>query len=198
MIRRQLIIAGSAVLGGTLVPPLMAKTAPKAPVGSDLSDNDSGAILPIEIRQRRPALIRSIQVAHCWPAQVVDPRRPSLYFDLVVEDAEDWAQSIAFWSVVRRGSSTLTASRVRMNFPTGATLGARTLQRRHDPRFDAIIERVWAARIPNATTFVLAGERSGTGTPPQALDLRYEPRTRALKMADGSPRDFDAVLVETD
>jgi hypothetical protein len=56
---------------------------------------------------------------------------------------------------------------------------------------------VFNARVPNGSLMVLATARQRTGRPPQLADLRYDASKELLYMADGSPRDFDALLLRT-
>ncbi len=103
------------------------------------------------------------------------------------EDGETFVQHA--WQLRRDGSGMVSAgSPLRMRLPVGpvrlvATIDGRPLAGRHE----AVLES-------DAVT-VLASPRTATGKPPRRSELLWEPATRALSLRDGSPRDFDAVVL---
>lgn len=151
------------------------------------------ALLPIEVNQRATgAPITELQVVRYLPSET----RSGLTrwdFDLQVFDQANLPQWVYAWQLRRSPSGlTMPSNGVKMRFPQGARLDmASTVM------LASGIAEVFNASVPNGALMVLVTARQRTGSPPQLIDLRYDAGKGDLYLADGSPRDFDALLLRT-
>ncbi len=151
------------------------------------------ALLPIEIDQRATgAPITQLQVARYWPSET-SSGVARWDFDLQVFDQADLPQWVYAWQLRRSASGLVMPSNgVKMRFPQGARLGMASTV-----KLAAGKTEVFNASVPNGALMVLVTARQATGSPPSLADLRYDPAKKDLYLADGSPRDFDALLLRT-
>lgn len=197
MNRRQVLVAGGlaavsalasakgelgpvAIGGGAVVPAGGAVAVPCA-------------LLPIEYTQRATgAPIGQLQIAKYWANQTTSTL--ALWnFDLQVYDNQSLPQWVYAWQLRRSASGmSMPSNGVRMRFPTGAQLDMTATVRARTGT-----AQVFSAKVPNGALMVLATARTTTGRPPEMMDLRYDPARTSLYMTDGSPRDFDALLLRT-
>jgi hypothetical protein len=174
---------GSGVMtGGVTEPPTPAPAA--APVS---------ALLPIEVNQRASgAPITELRISRYWPSET-SSGLARWDFDLQVFDQANLPQWVYAWQLRRSASGlTMPSNGVKMRFPQGARLDMASTVMLAAGKTD-----VFNARVPNGSLMVLATARQRTGRPPQLADLRYDASKELLYMADGSPRDFDALLLRT-
>ncbi len=134
----------------------------------------------------------SFRIGKFWPNELAsDIAR--MNFDIQVFDAANLPRWIYAWQLQRSASGrALPSSSLRMNFEFGTELALMV----------TIAERsgktsVFNAGLPCNAQMILATARQRTGLPPQLADVRYAAATESLYMADGSPRDFEALLLET-
>jgi hypothetical protein len=194
MNRRQVLIAGglaafsSVASGKTDLRPLGGGGTP-TPVGTSAAC----ALIPIEYSQRQTsAPIGEMRVARYWPAQ--SSSRLALWnLDLQVYDQANIPQWVYAWQLRRSASGiAIPGNNLRMLFPTGARIDMMLTVRSVDG-----IAQVFNARVPSGVLAVLATARQGSGRLPELTELRYDASKMDLYLADGSPRDFDALLIQT-
>jgi len=114
-------------------------------------------------------------------------------FDLLVEDNGGIWRTIYAWQLRRSTSGSVTAANsMRMRFPQGAAIGLSTNVQSLSGQGG-----VFTTRIYNGALSLLVTARQRTGKPPELMDLRYDPSRREVSMANGSPRDFESLLLQT-
>lgn len=150
------------------------------------------ALLPIDVSQRVVgAPISELRILKFLPGETATGVN-RMDLDLTVPDAAYLPRTIYAWQLRRASNGApYSSNQVRMRFPLGtqATLTATVRT--------ATGTRVFDASLPNGSLMVLTTARSSTGAPPALLDLRYQPGKSLLTLADGSPRDFDALILQT-
>lgn len=190
MKRRQLLIAAGLAAGSPAYAGSEITTGRGlVPLGGTPGNC---ALLPIEVNQRvTGAPISEIRILKFLPGEVATGVQ-HMDLDLTVADASNLPRSIYAWQLRRSGSSAPSASnQVRMRFPLGTPLALTATVR------TATGTRVFDASLPNGSLMVLTTARRSTNAPPALLDLRYQPAKSLLTLADGSPRDFDALILQT-
>lgn len=150
------------------------------------------ALLPIEISQRvTGAPVSEIRILKFLPGETSTGVN-HMDLDLIIPDAANLPRTIYAWQLRRSASGAPQASnQVRMRFPLGTTLAMTATVRTQTGT------RVFDASLPNGSLMVLTTARRSTGAPPALLDLRYQPAKSLLTLADGSPRDFEALILQT-
>jgi hypothetical protein len=171
----------AGIAGGDVRPPAQAPAAPAC------------ALLPIEVTQRATsAPITELRIIRYWPSET-SSGLARWDFDLQVFDQSGLPQWVYAWQLRRSASGlTMPSQGVRMRFPQGARLDMASTV-----KLAAGKAEVFNASVPNGSLMVLATARQRTGHPPQLGDLRYDAGRALLYLADGSPRDFDALLLRT-
>lgn len=200
MNRREVLVAASAgVLAVSCGGRVLARGGSHGPVdgpGLSLAPNSGQcAFLPIEWHTRAdPGETMAVHLRHFWADQTASPARLSRWdVDFTLVDDAGVSRIIHAWQLRRQGQGPdLAASPLRMVFPGGVVLSARTLSQRGG----GTAPLGWSQVLPSPGLVVLASARSSTAAPPQLQELRYIAKDRELALANGTPRDFDALLVE--
>ena len=156
------------------------------------------ALLPISVSQRATgAAITELRVEKFLPAQMDAALLARWDLDLAVLSDSGIANTIYAWQLRRTLSGlSMPANSLRMRFPSGARVGAMSSVLRRVPG-SVSQTAYWSAPLPNGSLMVLTTARSSTLAPPTMADLRFDAASRELYLADGSKRDFDALLIET-
>jgi hypothetical protein len=195
MKRRQMLVAGglaavsTVAFGGETVTSTIAKAALAAGAGAPAC-----VLLPIEVSQRATgAPISLLQISKFWAGEAATGVA-RWDFDLRVYDAAGLPQAVFAWQLRRHGANgaAMASSGVRMRFPEGVRLDLAATVLGTTGK-----AQVFDAGMPSGSLMVLATTRRLTGRPPALTDLRYNPVGMQLTMADGSRRDFDALLLRT-
>lgn len=151
------------------------------------------ALLPIEVDLAAAgAPISQLQVLKFWPSEVATTLA-RWDFDLQVFDQFNLPQWVYAWQLRRSASGlAMPSNGVKMCFPLGARMDLSATVLARSGR-----AQVFNASVPGASLMVLATARQLSGSPPELSDLRYDAAKSLLYMADGSRRDFDALLLRT-
>ena len=193
MNRRQVLVAGG--LAAFSVVAKAKDPIPAVPTGAGSTSSgpvaEPCALLPIEAG-RRGNRAQSLRIGQYWRSEV-DNGIARMNFDFQVYDEAGLPRWIYAWQVVRSLTGlTLPSSGLHMSFEFGTPLNLTvTIAERSGKT------RVYNAAMPGRALMVLATARQRTGLPPQLADLRYVASSASLFLADGSPRDFDALLLQT-
>lgn len=191
MKRRQILVAGGLAVAGGFALAQSRQTSRGTDAGGVVSA--AGALLPISVNARVVgAPIAELQVQRFLPAEA----KTSLVrwdFDLELVDESSLVRTIYAWQLKRtRDGRTSSGSSLRLRFPQGARLAiASTIHGQSGQ------SQVYSATLPSSTYMVLVTPRASTGLPPALADLRFDAGKQRLSLADGSPRDFDALLLLT-
>lgn len=191
MNRRQLICATAGVA-------VVLKSGVGIAAGDRVTTSPTCALLPISVSQRaQGAAISQLRVEKFLPAQMDAAVLARWDFNLVVMSDSGIAKMIYAWQLRRSASGlSMPANSLRMRFPTGTRIAAMSAVQRRLPGRVAQTSN-WAESLPNGTLMVLTTSRSSTSAPPTMADLRFDATLREIYLADGSRRDFDALLIET-
>lgn len=197
MNRRSLIGAGGAIVVAGLSRPAGA-TFSKGSITAAPMSQESSAFIPIEVRQRSNGPVSAIHIRKFWADQTQsDSRLKTWSIDLSMPDSSGITRVILAWHLSRSAHQCMTGNPVKMQFPLGARAHVAVNSIRGIGEKYASTRSAWSEQVPSGSLVVLASARSSSGRPPQLMDLRYFPGERDLRLADGSPRDFDALLIET-
>ena len=194
MNRRQVLVAGGFAAVSAVA---MAKDpVPVIPGGYGGSPSTGAvaepcALLPIEAG-RRGNPVYSLRIGQFWPSETASGLA-RMSFDFQVFDEANLPRWVYAWQLDRRASGlALPSSGLRMNFEFGTRLDLMVTITGRSGKI-----RNFNAGLPGRSMMVLATERQYTGLPPRLADLRYVAGSESLYLADGSPRDFDAMLLHT-
>lgn len=197
MNRRSVIGAGGAIAFAGLSRPAGA-TFSKRTISAAPTFQESSAFIPIEVRTHANAPISAIHIRKFWPDETPsDNRLKTWSVDLSLPDSGGITRVIMAWHLSRSAHQCMTGNPVKMQFPLGARAHVAVSSVRGLGEKSASNQSAWSEQVPGGSLVVLASARSSSGRPPQLMDLRYFPSERDLRLADGSPRDFDALLIET-
>jgi hypothetical protein len=192
MKRRQLLVAGGLAVGypafgGNEL--IGGQRGALVPLGASPGNC---ALLPIEVSQRVVgAPVSELRILRFLPGETATGVQ-RIDLDLTLPDQYSLPRTIYAWQLRRSTSGAAYASnQVRMRFPLGTSLALTATVR------TASGTRVFDASMPSGSLMVLTTARKTTGAPPALLDLRYDPRKGLLMLADGTPRDFDALILQT-
>lgn len=151
------------------------------------------ALLPIEFDA--PLVgnpIKELQIVKYWASETAS-RLARWDLDLQVYDQFNLPQWVYAWQLRRSVSGhTMPANGIRMRFPLTARIDMTTTVKEASGSTG-----VFSVSVPNSTLMVLATARQSTARPPAISDLRFDPNKGRLYPADGSLRDFDALLLRT-
>lgn len=148
-------------------------------------------MLPI-LAHRPGSPITDFRIGKFWPSELAGGI-VRVNFDIQVFDAANLPRWIYAWQLQRSVSGlALPSSGLRMNFETGTQIDLQVTVAERSGK-----TRVFNASLPSHAQLVLATARQRTGSPPRLSDLRYVAESGSLYLADGSPRDFEALLLET-
>lgn len=190
MKRRQALIAGGLALGG--VAAISGASATAALFGHSF-ERDACALVPLANEGGvASASVSELQILGFLPAEVASSVR-RIDFDVDVADDDGTLRTIYAWQARRAASgATSCGSRMRMRFAGGTLIQASATV------VDAQgTERMFAGTLPVGHLLALATARRSTGAPPRLQDLWFDPVLSMLRLLDGSPRDFDALLLRT-
>ncbi|HWS25545.1 MAG TPA: hypothetical protein VN259_03130 [Xanthomonadales bacterium] len=149
------------------------------------------ALLPVSRATASAASTSRVQMTRFFP-NVVGGRSQLAYFtvDLRLQDEKGLSRTVYAWQMRRRPVAQSHASGFRMQFEADYAEVVATI--RPDGSRAPI---TWAGPVPRGTDSILVTPRLSTGRAPNAIDLRFDVDRQELSMADGSLRDFDAVLL---
>ncbi len=197
MNRRSVLGAGGALAVVGFSQPAGA-TFTSGPTRGTSTPREFSAFIPIEVRQRTNGPISAIHIRKFWPDETQsDNRLKSWTVDLSIPDDRGVTRTILAWHLSRTAQRCMTGNSIKMQFPEGAHAHVAISCVRGVGKESVTTQSAWSDLVPGASLLVLASARSSTGRPPQLMDLRYFPGEKDLRLADGSPRDFDALLIET-
>lgn len=192
MKRRELLVSGAAVTAAIGLG-WQSIGYSGFVAGSGPASGSGCALLPIEVRDPEMGS-RSVElrISRFFPDQTGGSiARWNL--DLLLADANNQLRTVYAWQLQRAHNGLVSAGPgLRMRFPDRAYIDVSTTL-----RTAAGANSAFSARLPNSTLMVLATARAKTGQPPAMRDLRFDPAKVDLLMADGTRRDFDALLLQT-
>ncbi len=150
-------------------------------------------MLSIEVDQRDgPRRSNSFELVDYLPAELASGVT-RIDFDLLLTGDGIPQRQIYVWQARRWSQGAmLGASGLRMQFEDDLALGASVTVLDQSG-----IARRFGAEMPRATLMAFVTARRSTGVPPGLMDLRYDSSRRLLTLSDGSPRDFETLLVRT-
>jgi hypothetical protein len=195
MNRRELLLAttgalasaasGSALgMSGTGLLPLIGGGTAAATVGA------SCALFPVQPAPRMYAGMREICMKRFFPSLVEGAGQlEQLTLDLQMLDDRSQLQTVLAWQLVRRHSASWSGG-FRMSLPGQQVNLVVNLRRRGSRGTES-----WSGRLVVGVDSILATPRASTGRLPLVAELRLDADQRELRLADGSPRDFDALLL---
>lgn len=191
MNRRDLLLATSGALvcaasGNVLA--MNGRGLPSASTAGAFSSDCS--LIPIQPAPANAAGLREIRLRRFFPSQTDGPGQLEyLSIDLQLLDDRQQMHTIYAWQMVRRSCASC-AGGFRMTLP-GRLTNLVVNQRQRGAK----TTHAWSGRPLLGLDSILATARTSTGRAPLAIDLRLDPVTLEPSMVDGSPRDFDALLL---
>lgn len=190
MNRRDLLLAASAALACTATGPVRAMNGRGGAVSSSVDAFGTDcSLLPVRPASGQ-ASGREIALLRFFPDQTDRPNRiESLALDLLLQDDRWQTHTIYAWQLSRRGCMSCSGN-FRMTLPAPLT----TLVVHHRQRGMAAT-RSWSGQPILGFQSLLVTARSSTGRVPLGIDLRLDPVTLEPSLIDGSPRDFDTLLL---
>lgn len=196
MNRRELLLATTGALasaasgsalgmsGGGLLPLMGAATSAAAVGGT------SCALIPVQPAPRVFRGLREIRMKRFFPSQVGGAGQLEyLSLDLQMLDDRSQLHTVYAWLLSRRVGESCSGS-FRMSLPGQQVNFVVNLRRR-----GSRITESWSGAPVIGVDSILATARASTGRVPTAAELRVDPTKPELWLADGSPRDFDALLL---
>lgn len=148
------------------------------------------ALIPVQPAPRAAGILSEICLKRFFPSRVAGPGQlEHLSLDLQMLDDRSQLQTVYAWQLARR-SSTSWSGRFRMRLP-GQQVNLVVNLRRSGSR----TTESWSGRLVVGVDSVLVTPRVSTGQLPSIAELRLDPSAPELWLADGSPRDFDALLL---
>jgi len=136
--------------------------------------------------------ITQLRIVRFQPDQLVSDIR-SLDFDVRVLDSGSLPQTIFAWQLKRLTMGVIsTSNSLRMRFPLGTQMDIEATVRTRAGK-----SAVYNNRLVNGSLMALVTARSSTGAPPALLDLRFNSSSGELALANGRPRDFDTLIIQT-
>lgn len=191
MNRRDLLLASSGVLVVGASGSAFGMPSGFLGAAADAGARDSRcALIPLQAAAGPVPDLREICLQRFYPSEVDSPRQlEHLSLDLQLLDERAQLQTIYAWQLARRSCASWSGS-FRMALPGQLTRLVVHLRQR-----GAQVTETWSARPRIGFDSVLVTARASTGRVPDAADVRLDPATRALSLTDGSPRDFDAMLL---
>lgn len=195
MNRRELLLAttgalataasGSALgMSGRGLLPLVGTATSAALSGA------SCALIPVQPAPRSYRGLREICMKRFFPSEVGGAGQLEyLSLDLQMLDDRSQLQTVYAWQMSRRAGTSWSGG-FRMSLP-GQQVNFVVNLRRPGSR----ITESWSGTPVIGVESVLATARASTGRVPTAAELRLDPAKPELWLADGSPRDFDALLL---
>ncbi len=177
-----LVCAASGLNAGALLGPAESST------GSGFGN--ACALIPVQRVRQGNAGLHEISLKRFFPRQVDGPDLLE-HFALDLQFLDDLARphTVYAWQLVRRLSATWSGG-FRMGLPSHQVNLLAHLRQR-----GARTTESWSGRPLLGYESILTTARSSTGKVPLAPDLRLDAATMELSLADGSPRDFDALLL---
>ncbi len=195
MNRRELLLAttgalasaasGSALgMSGSSLVPLLGAASSAASVGA------ACALIPVQPVARATAGMRELCVKRFFPSLAggASPLE-RLTLDLQMLDDRSQLQTVYAWQLSRRNSASWSGG-FRMELPGQQVNLVINLRRRGSRASES-----WSGRPVVGVDSLLVTPRASTGQLPATADVRLDLSTPDLWMADGSQRDFDALLL---
>lgn len=191
MNRRDLLLASSGILACAASGSALGMSSGLLGASPDAAARNSRcALIPMQPAMGPMAESREICVQRFYPSEVEGPGQlEHLSLDLQLLDERFQLHTIYAWQLARRSCASCSGN-FRM-----ALSGQLSSLIVHLRQRGARVTESWSARPLIGFDSVLVTARSSTGRVPGAAELRLDTVTRALSLADGSPRDFDAVLL---
>lgn len=190
MNRRDLLLASSGVLAGAASGSAFGMSDLFGASTDTAARHRRCALIPMQPAQGPFADLREICLRRFYPSEIDGPGQlEHLSLDLQLLDERFQLHTIYAWQLARHSSASWSGN-FRMALPGElASLVVHLRQR------GARVTESWSARPRIGFDSVLVTARASTGRVPDSAELRLDPVTRALSLADGSPRDFDAMLL---
>lgn len=197
MNRRNLLVAavGSvASLGSGMASAMAGGNGLAGLVGAAINlagRNEPCALLPVSAPPMAAAATSLVHMKRHFPNVVLGRGALAQFtLDLRLVDNKGMARTVYAWQMRRRPDSQAPATGFRMQFLADYVdvvanfrlEGSRT-------------STSWSGAVPRGTDSILVTPRLSTGRVPEAIDLRFDVAKQELTMADGSLRDFDAILL---
>lgn len=202
MKRRDLLIAASGVAASLGLGAAWAKEEGVRPAPSsapptikpDTTAQGLCAIHPISSRRGLGSGIRALTIEALFPSEALGTLSLSVWsLDLRLRDITGQERLVYLWQMQRQGSRVSASQRVTMPFEDMALEVVGTMRQGSLRAPD----QTWVQSLPVGSQFLVVSPRASTALPPSLTELRFQPESMRLWMADGSPRDFDAVLMQT-
>jgi hypothetical protein len=196
MKRRKLLTLVSAAAVATLSSPLLAasKCLDAAKSGPESGKGGVCALIPVSAScaQKADRSTRLIAIDTFWENET-QAALSRLALMLSIRHAAS-VRTVQLWQLRRDGLLPLIASNaLSMLFGRGAELSL-------DARlggFDGRGESQWTASLGVDASYLLLTPRALTGAPPATDELQFDPLQGTLRLRNGAPRDFDALLIHT-
>lgn len=175
----------SAMVGGGGMPGLFGAAINLA------GRNEPCALLPVSAPAGTAAATSLVHMKRFFPNAVLGRGALAQFtLDLRLVDNKGMARTVYAWQMRRRPDAQAQAGGFRMQFLADYVdvvanfrlEGSRTAT-------------TWSGAVPRGTDSILVTPRLSTGRVPDAISLRFDVDKQELTMADGSLRDFDAVLL---
>ena len=185
MKRRQILFTTGTALVAGWIPGQVSAAVLRA--GLDPVDSAICALHQVDVAGSHcaPGMLRILAV------QVAETSSPVRRFDLdlVWHGESGEPLTLHAWQLRRSAADTVAVgSPLQMRLPDAsarlvATVDGNPLSGQHE------------AAVELGAVTVLAAPRASTGKPPRRSELAWDPATGTLSLRDGSPRDFDAVVL---
>lgn len=179
----------AAAFGGGIAPTLIA-----APATSDSAPEARCALLVLNAELDLIGKHASeVHIDHHFaPTTATALMRVDL--DLAIWDEGGTQRQIHAWQAQRHADGrACVASAVRMSFERACRVSL------HAALSDSpgSRPRLWSSAIPGGSVLLWVTPRASSGIAPRRDELLFDEASLQLSLVDGSPRDFDAVLLRT-
>lgn len=195
MKRRQILVAsGLAVFGAAGLANGGVSTVPTGgrvtiPGGSGISC----AVLPVEPASGAPGRFRNeVQLVEFLPSEK-SSGVARFDFDILLQEPGSSLRTVYAWQARRQSGGLMSgASSLRMGFESTLAVSVMVTV-----LGESGLARTLSTTLPERVLTAFVTSRRSTGRPPALTDLRYDSEKRLLTLVDGSPRDFETLLVRT-
>ncbi len=137
-----------------------------------------------------------LRIGQYWPAQIKPASLAVWSVDLEIVDQDGIPRRVYAWQLTRsvHGADS-PANSLRMRVPETSSIGLSATMKHRDA-LGRLQPQHWHGQLHRDSSMLLTTSRASTGLPPVSADLRFNAEQRALQLADGGARDFDALLIQ--
>lgn len=148
------------------------------------------ALIPIQRAPHNATDTREICLKRFFPSEVEGPGQlEHLSLDLQLLDDRFQPHTVYAWQLARRTNASWSGG-FHMGLPGQLVSVVANLRQRGSRTTES-----WSGRPVIGFDSMLVTARTSTGRVPSAIELCLDPTNQKLTLADGSPRDFDALLL---